>query len=123
MILIDTSIWIDHLQNRNLLVEDLLRRKCVVCHPLVVGELAIGRLRDRKVVIESLMDLPQAIVAMNSEILRFIEIHALFGIGIGYIDAGLLASVKLTPNGSLWTLDKRLQAAAEKLLITARPVN
>ena len=84
-------------------------------HPFVVGEIACGSLNDRSSILELLRDLPAAVVAEGEEVLGFIERHGLHGKGIGYVDVHLLASALLTKKASLWTRDKRLQAAAAQL--------
>lgn len=119
MILVDTSVWIDHLRRHDAMLARLLGEGQVLAHPFVTGELALGNLRNRDTVVNALRDLPQAVVASDEEAIRFIERHALFGIGIGYIDAHLLASVRLTPGASLWTRDKRLLAAGAGLGLIA----
>lgn len=115
MILIDTSVWIDHLRTTNAKLMELLNRSQVLAHPFVTGELALGNLHQRTVILSALQDLPQAKVASDLEILHFIEQQALFGLGIGYIDVHLLAAVRLTPDALLWTHDKRLHAVANRL--------
>jgi len=87
----------------------------VLGHPFVIGELALGSLRQRDVILTALQDLPQAVVASEIEVLKFIKVQALYGLGIGYVDAHLLASTRLTLGGSLWTRDKRLHAVADRL--------
>lgn len=84
-------------------------------HPHVLGEIALGSLKNRATVLESMRDLPQAAVATEDEVFRFIEAHTLFGLGIGYTDAHLLAAVKLTQGTQLWTRDRRLSAASVRL--------
>jgi len=84
----------------------------ILMHHFVLGELAIGHLSPRAQIISDLSDLPRAETAMDYEVLRFIEAQSLSGIGIGYIDAHLLTSVRLTPETALWKRDKRLHAAA-----------
>ncbi|HZU89994.1 MAG TPA: hypothetical protein VE993_12105 [Stellaceae bacterium] len=81
----------------------------------MIGELALGKLRSRDLVLDALQDLPRAVVPSDREILRFIDRHALFRLGIGYVDVHLLAAVRMTPEAALWTRDRRLQAAAERL--------
>ena len=115
MILVDTSVWVDHLRNSDAQLVGLLERAQVVMHPFVVGEMACGSLADRSTVLELLQDLPAASVAENDEVLAFIEHLALHGKGIGYVDAHLLASVALAGRAQLWTRDKRLLVAAEAL--------
>ena len=115
MILVDTSVWVDHLQRGDAELAGLLERGSVVVHPFVVGELACGSLADRATVLELLQDMPMAVVAESDEVLGFIERHRLHGRGIGYVDAHLLASTALTRGATLWTRDLRLRAAAEAL--------
>ena len=115
MVLVDTSVWIDHLRHSNAELTALLRQNQVLSHPFVVGELALGNLQQRQNVLEALQNLPAASVATEAEVLGLIERHALYGMGIGYIDAHLLASARLSVNCKLWTFDKRLQAAAGEL--------
>jgi len=119
VILADTSIWIDHFRQGNPALTDLLNANEIAIHPFIIGELALGSLAARKPTLLTLNDLPRLETAMEYEVLRFIETHALFGIGIGYIDAHLLTSVRLTPGTALWTRDKRLKAAAERLGLVA----
>lgn len=115
MVLVDTSVWVDHLQRTNAELTVLLNSNQVLTHPFVVGELALGSLQQRSVVIESLSNLPLATQANDNEVMQFITANVLHGMGIGYVDAHLLAASRLTPMAKLLTLDKRLQAAAHKL--------
>jgi hypothetical protein len=115
MILVDTSIWVDHLRKNDLDMQRLLDEASVLMHPLVIGELAMGDLRPREPILRALHKLPIANVADHGEALRFISHHKLFGLGIGYIDAHLLAAVRLTPETILWTRDKRLADVAQTL--------
>jgi predicted nucleic acid-binding protein len=115
VILVDTSVWIDHLRRGDAVLVERLNAGLVFTHPFVIGELALGVLHQRRVVLDLLQGLPQATVASDDEVLAFIERHALAGLGVGYIDAHLLAAARLTPNASLWTRDKRLALAAERL--------
>lgn len=115
MILVDTSVWVDHLRAHNLVLAELLGACAVLAHPFVIGELALGNLRGRETVLAALADLPRADVASDTEILTFIDRHALFGRGIGYVDAHLLAATRLTANARLWTKDRRLSNAAHDL--------
>jgi len=114
MVLVDTSVWVDHLRSGNPRLASLLDRGEVVCHPLIIGELACGNLPNREETLSLITDLPQAVVAGHDEVMRFIEIDRLMGIGLGYIDVHLLASARLTMT-SLWTLDLPLRKAAAKL--------
>ena len=115
MILVDTSVWLDHLRNTDAQLADLLDRGAVVMHPFVVGEVACDSLSDRSSILELLRDLPASVVAEGEEVLGFIERHFLHGKGLGYVDVHLLASVLLTEGASMWTRDKRLRIAAEEL--------
>ena len=115
MILVDTSVWVDHLRRSDGELADLLERGAVVMHPFVIGEIACGDLADRVSILGLLRNLPMAAVGDPDETLGFIERHSLHGQGIGYVDVHLLASVALTDGATLWTRDKRLRAAAEGL--------
>jgi hypothetical protein len=120
MILVDTSVWIDHLRRRDEILTSLLEQGAVLAHPFVIGELALGSLPRRDFVLNSLRRLPRAKVARDEEVMRFVDREALFGIGIGFVDAHLLAATRLTAGATLWSRDRRLQAAAEKLALAAR---
>ena len=119
MILVDSSVWVDHLRADDQILVRLLENGQVLAHRLVIGELALGKIRQRSNLIADLRDLPQADVASDHEVLRFIERHELFGLGIGYVDVHLLAAVRLTPGASLWTRDKRLLTVASHLGIAS----
>ena len=115
MILVDTSVWIDHLRSGSRDLELLLNNNQVLIHPFVLGELACGNLDRRTEVLALIGSLPPAPVATGAEVLFFIEQHRLMGKGIGYIDVHLLASVSLTKPASLLTHDKRLGRIAAEL--------
>lgn len=115
MILVDTSVWIDHLHKADERLVELLERSDVAHHPMVVGELALGSLRDRQTVLALLADLPAMPVAAHSEVLSFVESNGLYGRGLSLVDAHLLASTILDPGARLWTRDKRLHDAAAEL--------
>ncbi len=115
MILADTSVWVDHLRAGDKVLTALLDAGMVLAHPFVIGELALGNLRQCEIVLKALADLPHASVATDAEVLHFIERHALSGRGIGYLDAHLLAAAKLTAGAELWTNDKRLHGVAVQL--------
>jgi len=85
----------------------------------VIGELALGNLRPRDPFLSDLRELPQAIVAEDEEVIRLIDRQALFGRGIGYVDAHLLAAARLTAGSRLWTRDRRLQGVAIELGLAA----
>jgi len=120
MILVDTSVWIDHLRQTDPILTRVLEAGQALVHPYVIGELALGNLQHRAEVIEALRGMPAALPASDREVLHFIETQALYGLGIGYVDAHLLASTRLTPGAELWTRDKRLLAASQKLGLAAR---
>jgi predicted nucleic acid-binding protein len=115
MILVDTSIWVDHFRTGDATLAALLAHGRVLTHPFVIGELALGNLRQRSAVLTDLSDLPAAVVATEAEVLRFITRHTLFGRGVGYIDVHLLAAVGLTAGAKLWASDKRLNGVAEAM--------
>ena len=119
MILVDTSVWIDHFHSRVPALAELLDEGEVLTHPFVIGELACGTLKHREQVLDSLTNLPAMVVATDDEVLRFIERHRLMGKGIGYVDAHLLAAVRLTEDAELWTRDKRLREVASILRLAA----
>lgn len=115
MILVDTSIWIDHLHRAEPALVNALGRAAVLQHPMVIGELSLGTLRDRDTVLALIANLPSAPVASHGEVALFVEAHELYGQGLSLVDAHLLASVTLMPGATLWTRDKRLHRMAERL--------
>lgn len=121
MILVDTSVWINHLRSEVIHLSDLLDDDQVVMHPMVVGELACGNLRDRADVLESLLDLPETLIAFADEVLAFIEQNQLMGRGIGYVDMNLLASTALDGTIRLWAVDRRLHNVAADLGLAYEP--
>ncbi len=116
MVLVDTSVWVEHLKSGTTGLESSLNDGQVVCHPFIIGELACGNLKNRMQILSLLGTLPSAQLADHEEVMRFIETNRLMGKGLGYIDIHLLASAVLT-NARLWTLDKRLSKAAAMLEI------
>ena len=119
MILVDTSVWVDHLRGADSVLVGLLGAGTVLTHPFVIGEVSLGHLRQRELILKALQNLPRAVVASDAEVLQFIGRKTLFGYGIGYVDAHLLASVQLTSGTALWSRDKRLLGAAKKLGLAA----
>jgi predicted nucleic acid-binding protein len=115
VILVDTSVWVDHLRKDDPAMRILLDGGRVLIHPLVIGELAMGNMNRRDLVLKTLRKLPKALVARDEEVLQFVGARRLFGLGIGYIDAHLLTSVQLTLGASLWTRDRRMFEVASKL--------
>ncbi|NOX27454.1 MAG: type II toxin-antitoxin system VapC family toxin [Gammaproteobacteria bacterium] len=121
MVLVDTSVWVDHLRSTNSVLVALLEQGRVLMHPMVIGELACGNLHNRHALIALLHKLPHAVETSHSEALHCLEHNCLMGKGTGWIDIHLLASVLLTPGTSLWTKDRRLRAVAEDLQLCWKP--
>ncbi|WP_175924570.1 type II toxin-antitoxin system VapC family toxin [Burkholderia latens] len=119
MILVDTSVWIDHIDHSEPIMVDLLLNDRVRIHPYVIGEISLGSLRDRAIVLRALNDLPCVPVASPDEVFFLIEQQQLFSRGIGYVDVSLLASAKLQPGVTIWTRDKRLKKIADELALSA----
>jgi predicted nucleic acid-binding protein len=115
VILVDTSVWVDHLRTGVPELGALLEAGEVLTHPWVVGELACGTLHRRAEILELLRHLPAAPVATHDEVLAFIERHALMGRGLGYCDGHLRGGVRLHGAARLWTRDRRLSGAAAEL--------
>jgi predicted nucleic acid-binding protein len=121
MTLVDTSIWVDFLNDRDPRLEALLADDEALIHPLSIGEIAVGSIRGRHKVLAALDEVSTPALATEQETRALIERHGLFGIGLSYVDVHLLASVRLTPDARLWTRDRRLAAAADRLGITLHP--
>ncbi len=120
MILVDTSVWIDHLRSGDEALKALLNAGEILSHPWVIGELALGRLAQREVILSSLRGLPRATVATDYEVLEFIDRNSLVGLGVGYVDVHLLAATRLSASATLWTRDRRLLDVAQNLGLAAR---
>jgi hypothetical protein len=116
MILVDTSVWVDHFRDSDPVLTKLLHAEEVLTHPFVIGELAMGS-QPKRNFIGLLFRLNEAVKATDEEVLHFVARHKLHGVGIGYLDAHLLASARMTPDTILWTRDRRLAAAAVALSI------
>lgn len=112
--LVDTSVWIHHFRTDCPQLHQLLEADSVLCHPLIIGELACGHLRHRLQILESLSALPSTPVIEYEEILGFIDTHRLFGQGLGWVDVHLLVAT-LVHQTTIWTHDQPLQRAARKL--------
>lgn len=115
MILVDTSVWIEHLRRGEPRLASALEEGEVLIHPFVVGELACGNIANRDVLLDLLQELPRAREATHDEVMVMMERRKLHAKGIGYVDAHLLAATAITPLATLWTLDKRLRAVAASL--------
>jgi len=114
VILVDTSVWIDHFRSAEPQLVALLNRHQVLAHPFVIGEIALGGISKRGEILRHLNNLPAATTATAGELLIFIENHKLANSGLGYVDAAVLASAALTPGAALWSRDKNLRAAAAR---------
>ena len=121
MLLVDSSVWIDHLRVADPALVRYLGEENVLCHAFVVGEVAMGSIRDRERTVARLNRLPIANEARHSEVMLLVEQERLFSRGLSWIDAHLLASTLITPGARLWTRDRRLHDAADQLAIAARP--
>lgn len=118
--LVDTSIWVEHLRHNQLRLVSLLRREEVQCHPFIIGELACGSMIRRSEILQLLRRLPSVPVVENEEAMTFVERHRLMGRGIGWVDAHLLASAALGAV-PLWSADPRLAAIARTLRVYGEP--
>ena len=114
MILVDSSLWIEHFRTSDSKLRDILEQGSAVAHPFVVGELALGHLRKRDEVLLLMGELPKTPHLSDEEVLGFVEVHRLAGTGIGWIDAHLLASAKLA-GARVWTRDRALGKVAARL--------
>ena len=115
MILVDTSVWVDHLRKVDPVLVGLLEQESVLVHPFVIGELACGNIRNRTEVLDLLQRLPMAPSATDDEVLALIDRHRLMSKGLGLIDVHLLASSALAGDAVLWTRDKQLSAIADRM--------
>jgi len=120
MILVDTSVWVDHLRRHSTRLAALLDRGEVACHPFVLGELALGSLRNRPVLLSLLRELPTAAVVDHDEAMALIERHDLPGVAIGWVDVHLLAAA-LVEGLPIWTNDRPLHVVADRLDAAWRP--
>lgn len=119
MILADTAIWVDHLnRGGDPIMEARLDAGEVAMHPFIRGEIALGSLRDRAL-LDDLRLLRHVVCAEDDEVIALIQRHRLFATGLGWVDAHLLAATLLTPGTHLWTRDRRLHEAAERLGVAA----
>jgi predicted nucleic acid-binding protein len=120
VILVDTSIWIAHFRAADEALRGQLATQNVMTHPFIIGELAVGHLHQRDIILAELHRLPRSEAASASEVLHFIDQERLMGLGIGYVDAHLLAAVRLTRGATLWTRDRRLAEVADRLGLAFR---
>lgn len=115
MVLVDTSVWVNHFRASDAALSALLNQGQVCLHPFVLGELALGNLRQTDAAFDALKGLPQMDAALDDEVMALIARQNLAGRGIGYVDAHLITSVFLTPGSRLWTQDQRLHQVAKSL--------
>jgi predicted nucleic acid-binding protein len=123
VILADSSVWIGYLRWGNPALADLLDRRQIAMHPFIVGEIALGNLKDRERAIRQLRAIKQLRVASDEGVLTMIEQRKLSGVGIGYVDAHLIAAALVADDVGLWTHDKALAAIADRLGIAAKPLH
>jgi len=121
LILVDTSVWALHVQGKISALAARLEANDVLVHAFVIGELALGNLPQRFQFLRDLEDLPRSVIATDAEVLNLIDSQKLYGRGIGYVDAHLLASARLSEGALLWTLDDRLHAAAMQMKLAYYP--
>lgn len=121
MILVDTAVWIDHLHAPDAGLVDLLEHDSVVTHPMVLGELILGSIRERREFIALLTAQRTLPVVSDEEYLVFVESQRLMSRGLSYVDVHLLASTIITPGVRLWTRDRRLRRAAAELDVGWHP--
>jgi predicted nucleic acid-binding protein len=117
VILVDTSVWIDHFRRSDQDLVALLESDDVLSHPFVIGELACGNIRNRDEILRLFRRLPSAPVATHHETLEFIEQWSLMGRGVGYVDVHLLAAVALSGTARIWTKDKQLASVAAQMKV------
>ncbi len=114
-VIVDSSVWIDHIHGGDAELTSLLKRNRAAMHPMVYGEIALGSLKTRKIMLTELLEVPQAIPVSHSEVIAMIEWLELHSTGIGYVDSHLLAATRLIKDGTLLTRDKRLLVQARRL--------
>lgn len=117
MILVDTSIWVDHLHSEIPRLADELNTGQVLTHSLVIAELAVGNIKRRSQFLALLGDLPTIAQVAHLDVMQLVEHHRLHGIGLGAVDIHLLAALVLAPGARLWTRDERLNGAARRLAL------
>lgn len=122
-LLVDSSIWIDHFRSGDPILGEYLRQDWVVMHPMVIGEVSLGSLQQRHNTLRSLGELSPMPIASQEEMLEAVELQALWGAGVGWIDVHLLASCLLAQDVRLWTRDKRLDQLAERLGLKHHPLH
>jgi predicted nucleic acid-binding protein len=119
VILADTSVWIDYLRAGGARMAERLDAGEIATHPFVIGEISLGSLRHRATIMDDLAQLPRVKAATDEEVASFVEMHTIYGRGVGWVDVHLLAAVRLTPGCTLWTRDRSLGAVAADLNVPA----
>ena len=119
MILVDTSVWIDHLRSPDVKLQKLLQNDEVVTHPFVRLELALGSIATRDKVLADLALLPQAPIAATDELFSLVELRRLYRRGIGITDLHLICSGLFDKSISIWTRDRRLGEIADEFGLRA----
>ena len=121
-VLVDTSVWVTHFRQANDTLINLMERDCVLCHPMVLAEIACGTPpAPREQTLGDMALLREARLASWVEIMAFIEREKLYGLGCGFVDIALLASACITPEAMLWTLDKKLAGPAKRFDVQFAP--
>ncbi len=123
MVLVDTSVWVDHLREGDDRFRSLVSQQKVLMHPMIRGELACGNLRNRSQLLRYWQNLPQITLASDDEVMHLLEYRSLYGRGIGFVDLHLLASCLITADTELWTKDRRLNAVAQTLSLVTHWAN
>ncbi len=122
LVLVDTSVWVEHFRNPNQTLIELLLHDQVKIHPFIIGELACGTPPDRRNTLALLENLAHVRQASISEAMVFIERERLYGQGCGLVDLLLLSSALMTEQTLIWTLDKRFGALAIRFNLMFMPV-
>ena len=120
MVIVDTAVWIDHIRRPLAPLAQLLAEGEIVQHPMITGEIALGSIKPREALLRFLQLLPSTLISTDADVLVFIDEQRLFGTGIGYVDAHLLAAC-INGGHKLWTRDKRLAAQADRLAVSYEP--
>jgi predicted nucleic acid-binding protein len=121
LVIADSSIWMDHINKGDSGLVALMKQRRVRLHPMIIAEIALGSIKQRAIMLEELHAFPQVDSASHSEVMAMIEWMKLFGKGVGYVDAHLLAATRQLRSGTLWTRDNKLKAQAMRLNIAYQP--
>lgn len=121
LVIADSSIWMDHINQGDSELVNLMKQRLVRLHPMIIAEIALGSIKQRAVMLEELNAFPQVDLLSHSEVIAMIEWMKLFGTGVGYVDSHLLAATMQLRIGALWTRDKKLRAQAERLGLAYTP--